>query len=91
MGINETVQTSRKEDRNMLNTHQFELDSATRRVLIEARAHQIFGDRDKAQGWLDRPSFVLKGQIPNQLVETRAGFESVMNRLRRVHSGIPAQ
>lgn len=56
--------------------------------VVEQRAIEIFGSREKALRWLDTPNSALGNQIPTELIETTDGYVIVMDELGRIEHGI---
>jgi putative toxin-antitoxin system antitoxin component (TIGR02293 family) len=55
---------------------------------ILAKAIKVFGSREAAEGWLQRPAVGLNGQRPIDLLTTVAGAELVENFLGRLEYGV---
>ncbi len=51
--------------------------------LIEL-ATRIFGDREKARHWLDRPSLQLGGRSPRELLATEEGCRRIEELLAQI-------
>jgi putative toxin-antitoxin system antitoxin component (TIGR02293 family) len=59
------------------------------RVLeIRTLADRVFGDEKKAEAWLQRPSAVLSGQKPIDLLKDELGAAVVRETLEQIDSGI---
>jgi putative toxin-antitoxin system antitoxin component (TIGR02293 family) len=52
------------------------------------RAAAVFGDKDKADEWLNTPNLVLNGQTPLSLLDSDIGAESVIDILGRIEQGV---
>ena len=52
------------------------------------RATEVFGSEAKAKGWLKMPCSALGGLIPEQIMKTPEGAESVLAVLTRIEHGI---
>ena len=59
-----------------------------RMLEIETLADRVFGDPKKAEGWLKRPSAVLYGQRPVDLLKDELGMAVVREMLERIDHGI---
>lgn len=55
--------------------------------LIESRAVEVFGDRDKAMRWLSKPKRSLGGLPPLTAAATPAGAKVVVEMLERIANG----
>jgi len=55
--------------------------------LIRRQAEQIFGNKDKADSWLNQPKTAFGGSTPLQLTHTEAGYELVKAELERLSHG----
>ena len=56
--------------------------------LIQRRAEQIFGNKAKADSWLNQPKTALGGGMPLELAHTEEGYELVKAELQRLSHGI---
>ncbi len=65
-------------------------DRFARLLRIIATAEDVFANREKAATWLRRPTTVLDGQTPLQLLDTDAGAREVEFLLTRIAHGIAA-
>lgn len=65
-------------------------DRFARLLRIIATAEDVFANREKAAKWLRRPTTVLDGQAPLQLLDTDAGAREVEFLLTRIAHGIAA-
>jgi putative toxin-antitoxin system antitoxin component (TIGR02293 family) len=54
---------------------------------ILAKATTVFGSRDRAEEWLERPAIGLDRERPIDLLETPAGMEKVETLLERLEYG----
>jgi putative toxin-antitoxin system antitoxin component (TIGR02293 family) len=64
-------------------------DRLARMRRIQGLAQQVFGDSEKAAGWLTTPSRALGGEVPLFLLDTDLGTERVQQELRQIESGMP--
>lgn len=55
--------------------------------LIQHKAEQIFGNKAKADGWLNQPKAFLSGRTPLQAAHTEAGYELAHAELERINHG----
>src|SRR6185312_3850912 len=55
---------------------------------ILARAIAIFGSREEAEEWLERPAIALEQRKPIDLLSTTAGVEVLENHLTRLEYGV---
>lgn len=62
--------------------------SAAQFATILAKAIAVFGSREAAEAWLQRPAVGLNGQRPIDLLTTVAGAELVENFLGRLEYGV---
>jgi putative toxin-antitoxin system antitoxin component (TIGR02293 family) len=67
-----------------------ETDKAMRLERIAALATQIFGQADKANGWLRKPKRQLEGETPLAYLRSETGARIVEDMLRRIEHGILA-
>jgi len=67
-----------------------ESERAVRAAWIVALAEDTFVDREKAHGWLRRPSAALGGRRPLDLLETEPGARLVERLLYQLAYGIAA-
>jgi putative toxin-antitoxin system antitoxin component (TIGR02293 family) len=65
-----------------------ESDRALRVARIAALAEEVFGSRDEAIEWLQRPNRSLGGLSPLELVRTDAGATMVTDVLGRLEHGV---
>jgi putative toxin-antitoxin system antitoxin component (TIGR02293 family) len=65
-----------------------ENDNAQRIIHISEMADRIFGQREKAQRWLRKPSRALNGVVPLDLLESETGARLVEEELHRIEYGI---
>ncbi|MCE4341660.1 type II RES/Xre toxin-antitoxin system antitoxin [Xanthomonas hortorum] len=66
-----------------------ESDRLVRLSRIVTLAEETFGDKEKAQKWLERPSKTLgDGEPPMKLLDTDQGAEMVENRLMQIAHGM---
>ena len=59
----------------------------TYRQLIQQQAEQVFGNKTKADGWLNQPKAVFAGATPMGLTDSEAGYLSVKDELERISQG----
>jgi putative toxin-antitoxin system antitoxin component (TIGR02293 family) len=78
----------RRESGNRLSPE--ESDRAVRLARITAHAERVFGDDEKAHGWLREPSRTLGGTIPLDLLRTETGAQLVEQTLHRIDFGMLA-
>jgi putative toxin-antitoxin system antitoxin component (TIGR02293 family) len=69
---------------------QAESERAVRVASIIALAEDTFADRDAARAWLRRPTTVLSGRRPIDLLATELGGHLVEQLLYRIAHGIAA-
>lgn len=55
--------------------------------LVQHQAEAIFGNKDKADSWLNQPKTALGGSTPLELANTEAGYEFVKAELERLCHG----
>lgn len=55
--------------------------------MIRLQAKQVFGNKAKADIWLNRPKTLFGGSTPLELAHTEAGYECVKAELERVSHG----
>jgi putative toxin-antitoxin system antitoxin component (TIGR02293 family) len=67
-----------------------ETDKALRLERIATLAMQIFGQADKANGWLRKPKRQLEGETPLNFLRSENGARIVEDMLRRIEYGILA-
>lgn len=65
-----------------------ENDNAQRVLHISEMADRIFGNREKAQRWLRKPSRALNGVVPLDLLESETGARLVEEELHRIDYGV---
>ena len=65
-----------------------ENDNAQRIIHISEMADRIFGQREKAQRWLRKPSRALNGVVPLDLLASETGARLVEEELYRIEYGI---
>jgi putative toxin-antitoxin system antitoxin component (TIGR02293 family) len=69
---------------------QDETDRAVRLARIQTEADRVFGDAEKASGWMRAPRPQFSGQSPMQMLKTDAGANAVSEMLVRIAHGIYA-
>ena len=62
-------------------------DRLSRIDRIYTLAAEVFGDGEKASGWLKRPSRALGRELPLRLLDTDAGTQQVERELRQIQHG----
>ena len=55
---------------------------------ILGRAIALFGSREEAEEWLERPAIALEQRKPIDLLSTTAGVEVLQNHLTRLEYGV---
>lgn len=55
--------------------------------LIQLQAEQAFGNKDKADFWLNKPKTAFVGVTPLKLALTEAGYELVKAELEKLSHG----
>jgi len=55
---------------------------------VIARTVEVFGNSEKAMGWLDDPNLLLAGAPPRSLLSTPKGREQVLTVLGRIEYGV---
>ena len=65
-------------------------DRLLRVARVLAAAEETFGNRDNAAAWLRRPTQVLAGESPIDLLDTDEGAREVETLLGRIGHGIAA-
>ena len=65
-------------------------DRAVRLARITAHAERVFGNDEKAHGWLREPSRTLGGTVPLDLLRTETGAQLVEQTLHRYDYGMLA-
>lgn len=55
--------------------------------LIQLQAKQVFGNKAKADIWLNQPKTTFGGSTPLELAHSEAGYELVKAELERVSHG----
>lgn len=63
-------------------------DRAWKFAEVFARAIEVFGSREEAEGWLERPSIALEQRRPIDLLSTAAGTALVETTLERIDYGV---
>jgi putative toxin-antitoxin system antitoxin component (TIGR02293 family) len=70
------------------NLSPVETERALRVASIIALAERVFGNRDKALGWLRHSSERLGGRTPLSLLQTEAGGREIESMLHGIDHGI---
>lgn len=65
-------------------------DRLIRVARVLATAEETFGDRAKAAVWLRRPTTILAGEVPLDLLDTEEGAREVETVLGRIAHGLAA-
>jgi putative toxin-antitoxin system antitoxin component (TIGR02293 family) len=65
-----------------------ENDNVQRIIHISEMADRIFGERQKAQRWLRKPSRALNGVVPLELLASETGARLVEEELYRIEYGV---
>ncbi|KAB0483816.1 MbcA/ParS/Xre antitoxin family protein [Pseudomonas reinekei] len=55
--------------------------------LIQRQAEQMFGNKTKADCWLNQPKTSLGGSTPLELARTEAGYELIKAELEKLNHG----
>ena len=55
--------------------------------LIQLQAKQVFGNKAKADIWLNQPKTAFGGSTPMQLAQTEAGYVRLQTELERINQG----
>jgi putative toxin-antitoxin system antitoxin component (TIGR02293 family) len=63
-------------------------ESAIRTLEIKTLADRIFGEKEKADAWLNQPNKSLSGQRPADLLQDELGAAVVREMLERIDHGI---
>jgi putative toxin-antitoxin system antitoxin component (TIGR02293 family) len=63
-------------------------DRLVRVVRVLAAAEETFGSQDKASRWLRRPTKVLEGEAPLEMLDTTEGAREVEDLLHRIDHGL---
>jgi putative toxin-antitoxin system antitoxin component (TIGR02293 family) len=72
------------------NLSENETDRYLRVARILALAEQVFGDHEKALGWLRCPDDRMKDRTPLSLLRTESGGRLVENMLWQIDEGVSA-
>jgi putative toxin-antitoxin system antitoxin component (TIGR02293 family) len=64
-----------------------EQDRLYRAEKVLVRAVQVLEDGDSARRWLTRANRSLGGEVPLALLDTQAGYEMILDTLRRIEYG----
>jgi putative toxin-antitoxin system antitoxin component (TIGR02293 family) len=86
LGLPTTRTLRRRKNPNRLDPG--ESDRLVRTARIVAWAIEVFGSREKAGAWLDRPNRALGGEKPLSLLDTEIGAEQIENVLGRMEHGV---
>jgi putative toxin-antitoxin system antitoxin component (TIGR02293 family) len=65
-----------------------ESDRLMRLARVVSHAIEVFGDADKAAGWLNEPNRLLKNTAPIDILDTDVGTHSVETILGRIEYGV---
>jgi putative toxin-antitoxin system antitoxin component (TIGR02293 family) len=63
-------------------------DLVVRSLDIRTLANRVFGEKEKADAWLQRPNAALSGQRPLNLLKDELGTAVVREMLERIDHGI---
>lgn len=55
---------------------------------IFQRANEVFGDPDRAQGWMNEPNPALGGRCPNECLDSNQRVERVEELLLQIEYGL---
>jgi putative toxin-antitoxin system antitoxin component (TIGR02293 family) len=55
--------------------------------MIQLQAKQVFGNKAKADMWLNQPKAAFGRSTPLELAHTEAGYELVKSELERISHG----
>lgn len=65
-----------------------EQDKQYRASRVFNRALEVLEDEDAARRWIARENRALGGVTPLSLLDTEAGYESVLDTLSRIETGV---
>ena len=65
-----------------------EQDRQYRASRVFNRALEVLEDEDAARRWIARENRALGGVTPLSLLDTEAGYESVLDTLSRIETGV---
>ena len=65
-----------------------EADRVLRMKRVVAFAERVFGEPERAHRWMRKPSRVLNGAIPIELIETEEGARIVENEIGCIQHGM---
>ncbi|THD02088.1 hypothetical protein B1810_16545 [Panacagrimonas perspica] len=57
--------------------------------LVRDRAREVFEDEKAASDWLESPNRALGGDVPQNILESERGLESVLRALTAIEHGLP--
>lgn len=63
-------------------------DRAIELARLYERGNEVLGSNKAFNVWIKSPNFALNGEIPFNLLDTRIGFEMVLNVLGRLEYGV---
>jgi putative toxin-antitoxin system antitoxin component (TIGR02293 family) len=86
MGINPRTFMRWKSHGILLNEVASEKILRINRVL--ARAKEVFGTKEEAVEWLQKPAFALDDHTPLSILDTGTGEQIVMNLLNAIYYGV---
>jgi putative toxin-antitoxin system antitoxin component (TIGR02293 family) len=72
------------------NLNQVETDRAFRVAIVIKNAERVFGNKEKAHGWLRSPRPRFSGQTPLSMLVTEVGTRMVEETLGQIEHGIYA-
>ncbi|MHC8376446.1 antitoxin Xre/MbcA/ParS toxin-binding domain-containing protein [Pseudomonas sp. MDT1-16] len=55
--------------------------------LIQHQAERVFGNKNKADTWLNQPKAILGGKTPLQVAHTETGYDLVKAELEKLSHG----
>jgi putative toxin-antitoxin system antitoxin component (TIGR02293 family) len=55
--------------------------------LIQLQAERVFGNKEKAEAWLNQPKTTYRGSTPIELAHSEAGYQLVKDTLERINQG----
>jgi uncharacterized protein (DUF2384 family) len=55
--------------------------------LIQLRAEQVFGNKAKADAWLNQPKSEFSGSTPMEHAQNEAGYQQAWEILERIDHG----
>ncbi|EUB86998.1 MbcA/ParS/Xre antitoxin family protein [Pseudomonas sp. GM30] len=55
--------------------------------LIQRQAEMVFGNKEKADTWLNQPKTIFGGSTPSQAAHSETGYDLVKAELERISQG----